>query len=143
MPRTPSTSSLAAGSSASTALRRPARRADMVSSALAAGGDADAVAFTVTRGNTAYGSRGSEIVYLLRPGSTAARVVFRERLRFAVCERQAELSWRGPWLLYSTTEGHVALIDTSRPARSVDLSETIARLPGIGGDDGRFDAGWA
>jgi hypothetical protein len=128
---------------ASTTLPRPARRADMVSSALAAGGDADAVAFTVTHGNTAYGSRGSEIVYLLRPGTAAARVVFRERLRFAVCERQAELSWRGRWLLYSTSEGHVALVDTSRPAQSADLSETVARLPGMAGEEGRFDASWA
>jgi hypothetical protein len=128
---------------ASTALPRPARRADVVSSALAVDGDADAVAFTVTHGNSAYGSRGSELVYLLRPGEPAARVVFRERLRFAVCERAAELAWRGRWLLYSTSEGRVAVIDTRRPARSVDLSETVARLPGMGGDDGRFDAGWA
>jgi hypothetical protein len=128
---------------ASTALPRPARRADVVSSALAVDGDADAVAFTVTHGNSAYGSRGSELVYLLRPGEAAARVVFRERLRFAVCERAAELAWRGRWLLYSTSEGRVALIDTRRPARSVDLSETVARLPGMGGGEGRFDAGWA
>jgi hypothetical protein len=128
---------------ASTALPRPARHADVVSSALAADADADAVAFTVTHGNSAYGSRGSELVYLLRPGETAARVVFRERLRFAVCERAAELAWRGRRLLYSTSEGHVALIDTRRPARSVDLSKTVARLPGMGGDGGRFDVSWA
>ena len=129
---------------ASTQLPRPLRRADLgVSSALAVDGDADAVAFAVTRGNTAYGSLGSEVVYVLRPGDTAGRAVFRERLRFAVCERGADLSWRGRWLLYSTSEDHVALIDTSRPARSVDLSESVARLPGMGGDGGRFHADWA
>ena len=129
---------------ASTELPRPLRRADVgVASALAADGDADAVAFTVTRGNTAYGSDGSELVYLLRAGTKAARVVFRERMSFAVCERGAELAWRGRWLLYSASEGRVALIDTGRPDASVDLSATVARLPGMGGDGGRFDASWA
>jgi hypothetical protein len=128
---------------ASTPLARPLKRADFVSSALAADDRSSAVAFTVTRGNTAYGSRGSELVYLLRPGATAARVVYRERLTFAVCERAASLSWRGRWLLYSASEGRVALIDTRRPARSVGLSASVARLPGMGGDEGRFDAAWA
>jgi hypothetical protein len=77
------------------------------------------------------------------PGTTAARVVFRERLSFAVCERAATLSWRGPWLLYSSSEGRVALVDTRRPAKSVDLSTAVSRLPGMGGDEGRFDAVWA
>jgi hypothetical protein len=128
---------------ASTALPGPLGRADVVSSALAADARASAVAFSVSRGNSAYGSRGSELVYLLTPGATAARVVFRERLTFAVCERAASLSWRGRWLLYSSSEGRVALIDTRRPARSLDLSETVARLPGMGGGEGRFDAAWA
>jgi hypothetical protein len=51
---------------AATPLPRPLKRADVVSSALAA--IADAVAFTVSRSNTAYGSSGSELVYLLRRG---------------------------------------------------------------------------
>ena len=128
---------------ASTALPPPLRRPDVVSSALAADARGRAVAFTATRGNTADRSRGSEFVYLLTPRVTAARVVFRERLTFAVCERAASLSWRGPWLLYSTSEGRVALVDTRRPARSIDLSAAVARLPGRGGDEGRFDAVWA
>jgi hypothetical protein len=37
----------------------------------------------------------------------------------------------------------VALIDALRPERSIDLSPTVARLPGLGGDGGRFDAVWA
>jgi hypothetical protein len=79
---------------ASTPLPRPLARADLVSSALAADDRSSAVAFTATRGNTAYGPRGRELVYLLRPGATAARVLFRERLTFAGCERGASLSWR-------------------------------------------------
>jgi hypothetical protein len=126
---------------AATVLPRPLRRADFVSSALAADSGGQAVAFTVSRG--AYGSRGREFVYLLTPGASAARAVFRERLTFAVCERAASLSWRGRWLLYSSSEGRLALIDTRRPARSVDLSVAVGRLPGMGGGDGRFDAAWA
>jgi hypothetical protein len=128
---------------ASTELPRPLRRSDLISSALSADGDADAVAFTVTRGNTASGSHGSELVYLLRPGSKAARVIFRARMSFAVCERGAELAWRGRWLLYSTSEGRVALIDTGRPDASLDLSATLTRVPGMSGNGGRFDASWA
>jgi hypothetical protein len=127
---------------ASTALPRPLRRADVVSSALAADARASAVAFAVSRGNSASGSHGSELVYLLTPRATAARAVFRERLTFAVCERAASLSWRGPWLLYSSSERRVALVDTREPSRSLDLSRILARLPGMG-DGGRFDAAWA
>jgi hypothetical protein len=123
---------------------RPVRRADVgISSALAADGDADAVAFTVARGNTASSSDGRELVYVLRPRATAARLVFRARMSFAGCARGAELAWRGRWLLYSNSEGRVALIDTGRPDASVDLSVTVARLPGMGGDRGRFDVVWA
>jgi hypothetical protein len=128
---------------ATTRLPRPLKRADSVSSAVATDAHSSAVAFTVSRGNTTSGSRGREFVSLLRPGATAARIVYRERLTFAVCERMADLSWRGRWLLYSSSEGRVALIDTRRPARSVDLSGVVARLPGMGGEEGRFDATWA
>jgi hypothetical protein len=121
---------------------RPLKRADFVSSALAADARSSAVAFTASRGNSGDGSHGNELVYLLRPGARAARVVYRERLRFAVCERMASLSWRGPWL-YSSSEGRVALIDPRQPAHTVDLSETVARLPGMGRGDGRFDVAWA
>jgi hypothetical protein len=128
---------------ATTRLPRPLARADGVSSALEADADGDAVAFTATRDNTASGSRGRELVYLLRPGATAARVVYRERLSFAVCERGADVSWRGHWLLYSTSEGRVALVDTRWPSHSIDLSATLARLPGRGADADRFGAVWA
>jgi hypothetical protein len=128
---------------ASTPLPRPLMRVDRVSSALVADAEAGAVAFTATRGNTAGGSVGDELVYLLRSRATAARVIYRERLRFAVCERAADVSWHGRWLLYSSSEGRVALLDTVRPEQSIDLSATVARLSGMGGDEGRFDARWA
>jgi hypothetical protein len=126
----------------STLLPRPRARADWAPGALAADGKGD-VAFTATRGNTAYGSSGSEGVYLLAPGASTAQAIYREHVDFAVCERGAELAWRGDWLLYSASEGYAAAIDTAQPGRSVELSGLVRRLPGMtaGGGD-IFDAVW-
>jgi len=127
----------------STRLRRPRAHADWAPGALAADGNGD-VAFTATRGNTAYGSSGTESVYLLTAGATTARAIYREHVDFAVCERAAELAWRGDWLLYSASEGYAAAIDTVQPSRSVELSGLVRRLPGMtGGGDDEFDAAWA
>lgn len=88
-----------------------------------------AVALTLTEGNTGYASRGAEWLLVLREGDRVARVLHRERLRFAVCERWATLAWRGDWLLYSSTEGHTFALDTGR-RRLVNLTSLVARLPG-------------
>lgn len=126
----------------STVLPRGRAHADWAPGALAADGSGD-VAFTATRGNTAYGSGGLESVYLLAPGATSARAIYREQVDFAVCERAAELAWRGGWLLYSASEGYAAAIDTVRPSRFVELSGLVRRLPGMtGGGDDNFDAAW-
>lgn len=126
-----------------TVLPRPTASADSVPGALAADGTGD-VAFTATRGNTAYGSSGSEIVYLLPAGARAAEAVYRERVDFAVCERQAELAWHEGWLLYSSSEGYAAAVDATRPGWSVDLGPLVRRLPGmVAGDDGVFGASWS
>lgn len=126
----------------STLLPRSRAHADWAPGALAADAKGD-IAFTATRGNTAYGSRGSESVYLLPAGASAARAIYREHVDFAVCERQAELAWHGDWLLYSASEGYAAAIDTAQPGRFVELSRLVRRLPGMtaGGDD-IFDAAW-
>jgi hypothetical protein len=84
----------------STLLPRRRAQADWAPGALAADRHGN-VAFTATDGNSAYGSRGSESVYLLAAGARAARPIYRERIDFAVCERQAELAWHDDWLLYS------------------------------------------
>jgi hypothetical protein len=88
-----------------------------------------AVALTLTEGNTGYASRGAEWVLIVREGDRVARVVHRERLRFAVCERWTTLAWHGDWLLYSSTEGRTLALDTRR-RRVVDLTSFVARLPG-------------
>jgi hypothetical protein len=127
----------------STLLPRPRAHADRAPGAVAADRNGN-VAFTATDGNSAYGSRGTESVYLLAGGARAARPIYRERVDFAVCERQAELAWHDDWLLYSASEGYAAAIDTTQPDRSVELSLLIRRLPGMtaSGADQFFDASW-
>jgi hypothetical protein len=127
----------------STLLPRSRARADWAPGALAADSNGN-VAFTATEGNTAYGSRGFETVYLLTAGARAARAIYRERVDFAVCERGATLAWHDDWVLYSAGEGYAAAIDTPRSGRSVDLSPLIRRLPGFtAGGTQFFDASWA
>jgi hypothetical protein len=121
-----------------TALPHLKLRTDRVSSEIAADAGGN-VAFTATRGNTAYGSTGTETIYLLRHGSSSAQPLYRKRIAFAVCERQATLAWRGPWLLYSAGEGYAAAVNTST-RRAVDFSSTISRLPGM--DEQGFEASW-
>jgi hypothetical protein len=102
------------------------------------------VAFTVTRGYSGYRTIGLDDVEVMRPDGSVARVL-RRRLRFALCARGADLSWRGRWLLYRSTEGALAAIDT-RTGRTVDLTRFAARLPGyVVGADGAADlrARWA
>jgi hypothetical protein len=124
---------------ASTLLPRGRTRVDGISSQLSAAPDGRAVAFTSTRGDTAYGSRGTETVYLLRSGSDAAQPIHTERVDFAACERNADLAWHGRWLLYGASEGNTAIIDTSRPRQAIELARIVEGLPGVGGDEGDLD----
>jgi hypothetical protein len=129
---------------ASTALPRRGSRVDGVSSALVAAPDGRSVAFAVTRGNTAYGSRGAETIYLLRAGTRRAEAVHRQRLRFAICERGAALAWRGRWLLYSASEGNVVVLDGAGRRRARNLTRTVLSLPGTRGGEGHanVEASW-
>jgi hypothetical protein len=54
----------------------------------------------------------------------------------------ADLACHGRWLLYSDSERHAAVIDSSLGERAIELSDLIARLPGSGGD-GFFDVSWS
>jgi hypothetical protein len=121
-----------------TALPHLKLRTDRVSSEIAADTRGNA-AFTATRDNTAYGSTGTETIYLLRHGASSAQALYRKRVAFAVCERQAALAWRGRWLLYSASEGYAAAVHAST-RRAVDFSSTISRLPGT--DAQNFTASW-
>jgi hypothetical protein len=130
---------------AATRLPRHRSRADGISSSIAAAPDGRAVAFTATRGNTAYRSHSTEIVYLLRGGERRAVALHSERVDLAGCGRSADLAWYGRWLLYSASEGKLAVIDSSGAQRTIDLSRVLRTLPGTHGDDGSidFNAAWA
>ena len=128
---------------ASTALPRRPKPADMVSSSVVANQAGTAVAFTATKGNTAYGSSGRETVYVLEGGDGQARPMLTEPVTFKVCERTASLSWHGRRLLYGNSERQAAIVDVSRERPALELSDLVARLPGPSGDDGRFDVAWA
>jgi hypothetical protein len=104
-----------------------------------------AVALTMTEGNTGHSSDGAEWLLVLREGDRVARVLRREQLTFAVCERWTTLAWRDGWLLYSSTEGRTLALDTSS-RRVVDLTPLVARLPGAQPDgelEVELDARWA
>ena len=130
---------------ASTGLPRRHSRVDGISSALVASPDGRSVAFTLTRGNTAYGSRGTESVYLLRSALRRAVSIHTVRLHFAVCERGADLVWNGRWLLYGASEGNVVLVDSRGRRRALDLTRTVLRLPGSHGGEGHANvtASWS
>ncbi|MGH2859089.1 MAG: hypothetical protein ACRDMJ_16565 [Solirubrobacteraceae bacterium] len=130
---------------ASTRLPRDHGQPDTPSSQLQIAPDRSAVAFTVAfgRSQNPYATRrvrGSEVVYLLRPGAHAAVPLFVAAVRFAVCERGAWLQWHASWLLYGNTEGNLAAIDTTGAHRPIDL-DTILRGR-LGETPEGFDARW-
>jgi hypothetical protein len=103
-------------------------------SGLVANASGSAVGFAVTRGNNGYGNAGVESLYLVRAGDSRPRMVYSGRLRFAVCERWASLSWRGDWLLYATTEGRTIALDGGSLRRGVDLTGIVRRLGSLDGE---------
>ena len=130
---------------ASTLLPLGTRRADGVSAQPLAAPDGSAVAFAATSGNTAYGSLGTETVYLLRAGATVAQPIHTERVEFAICERGADLAWHGPWLLYDASEGNTALIDTrtGHAMKLTRLVHLVARPYATNEGDLNFDIAWS
>ena len=128
-----------------TPLPRSHGQSENISSSLVTAPRASAVAFAAASGQTAdpdaaRRSSGTETVYLLRPGAHTAMPVHRERVTFAPCERGASLEWHGRWLLYSATEGNLAVIDTAGGHRAIELDRLGRRL--LGTRDG-FSADWS
>jgi hypothetical protein len=118
---------------------------ESISSSLVVAPQASAVAFTAAAGESndptaAQPGRGTETVYLLRPGARLATTVHSEQVDFKICERGASLQWHANWLLYSNSEGHLVAIDTTDARRSVELTRTVRRLAGT---QGSFSAHWS
>jgi hypothetical protein len=101
---------------------------------------AGAVAFATVSDRSAGRSDGAETVYVLRPGAQAAAPVHTETGSFGGCARWVTLQWHGKWLLYSSNQGNVALIDSTGRERAVELTRLVRRLPGAG--ENGFSAYW-
>jgi len=130
---------------ARTPLPRARGVVENISSSLVTGPDASAVAFTAAAGQQAetpthpWGVHGTETLYLLRPGERVATPLFRQHVEFRPCERGANVTWHGRWLLYTNSEGNIAVIDSIGAHRGTQLSGLARRL--LHPDDG-FSAYW-
>lgn len=73
--------------------------------------------------------RARESVRLLRPGDRSSTLLFVNEVGALGCGHWPSLDWGGDELLYSTTEGRVAVIDPDS-REHVDLTAAVRRLPG-------------
>jgi hypothetical protein len=72
--------------------------------------------------------------FVLREGATSATEILPEEVRIDGCGGP-NLSWHDSWLLYvDGFDGKVVALDSDDRATTIDLGETIARLPGAGRD---------
>jgi hypothetical protein len=74
-------------------------------------------------------SRADESVRLLRPGDRSSTLLHRTKVGALGCGHWPTLAWRGDELLYSTTQGHVAVLSPGSGER-LDLTAVVKRLPG-------------
>jgi hypothetical protein len=87
------------------------------------------------------GSRSSTAtVYLLRAGASRAQAIYRHQLGPSGCAVGASLSWHGTSLLYSSSDGTLALVDT-RTAAVTELTTLARTLPRHAAGE-RAYAGW-
>jgi hypothetical protein len=101
-------------SNGSTFASIPLAHDQTISSGLAMAPDGESAAFAATAGRTAAHPRsGTETVYLLRARARNATPIHTVHVRFAPCERGADVRWRGRWVLYSNSEGDSARIETN------------------------------
>ena len=67
-------------------------------------------------------------VYLLRAGATRAQPIYRHRLGPSGCASGAGFGWHGSSLLYSSSDGTLAVFDT-RTDTTTNLTVLARRLP--------------
>jgi hypothetical protein len=72
-------------------------------------------------------------VYALRAGGRP-HVIYRHRLGQSGCGAGAGFGWNGPFLLYKSSDGHLALLDSRRRAPR-DLRRFGRRLPHLTPDE--------
>lgn len=108
-------------------------------SGLIASADGRTFAFRLSKTNAAR-TRGKAILYLLRAGESRARDVYRQRFGRVGCWTGASLGWHGRFLLYSSADGNLAVLD-SRDGSTTSLTGLGRALPRQGPDD-RAGAYW-
>jgi hypothetical protein len=89
--------------------------------------DRQAFAFRLTDAHP--GSRSSRAtVYVLRTATTRAQAIYGHRMGPSGCAVGANLTWHGRFLLYSSTAGRRAVLDTATH-RAIDLTRLARLLP--------------
>jgi len=107
-------------------LARTAWRTGSFDSGVSVSADGRSYAFRLS--NAVPGARRSwAAVDVLRAGSARAEVVFRHRLGPSGCAVGADLSWRGRFLLYDSTDGTMTVLVPG--TKTIDLSGLAQALP--------------
>ena len=99
----------------------------ILDSGLSASDDRRTFAFRLMR-PTARAPKAAAALYVLRAGQTKAHAVYRHRLDESGCAVGASLTWHGSSLLYASTDGDLAVVDT-RDGSTQRLNGVAASLP--------------
>lgn len=83
--------------------------------------------------------RGTDSVLVLRRGEEDAALVYEREQHGSACGRGVALAWHGDDLLFSTTEGALVALDSTGARPPLDLTETVAAMPG---GLARFSPSW-
>jgi hypothetical protein len=96
-------------------------------SGLSVSPDGRSFAFRLSNAHPGAG-HGVAVVYALRAGQSQARAIYRHRLGSSGCAVGAGMAWHGRYLLYSSTDGQQAVLDT-RGGRQISLMPLLHRIP--------------
>ena len=89
----------------------------------------DGRSFAFRLSNAHPGARqGEAVVYALHAGQSHARAIYRHRLGSSGCVVGAGMTWHGRYLLYSSTDGRQAVLDTGG-RRQISLMSLLERIP--------------
>jgi hypothetical protein len=105
----------------------PGTRTDNFASGLSISPNGRTFAFRLS--NARPGARhGEAVVYVLHAGQSHARAIYRQHLGPSGCAVGAGMEWHGRYLLYSSTDGQQAVLDTHTD-RQVSLMPLLHRIP--------------
>lgn len=120
-------------------LRRLPGIEGQIGSGLSVAPDGRSFAFRLSSAHPGSG-HGEAVVYALRAGQSHARAIYRHRLASSGCVVGAGMEWHGRYLLYSSTDGRRAVLDT-RGGRQLSLTALLRRIPQRGRSQ-TYDVFW-